>query len=110
MRSQSVFLAIKSRQDRDRDAQMVPNDLARQAASEDLHIDLPGSWPVLELIWPDLGSNFEIDLSMSKSFYFETARRGEHDDAICIFDSLISKKLLIKNIAVKNNNFKVDDL
>ena len=34
------MFANNSRQDVDRDAQMVPNDLARQAASEDMHIDL----------------------------------------------------------------------
>ena len=40
MTSQSVF---KSRQDGDRYAQMMPNDLAPRAASEDVHIDLLGS-------------------------------------------------------------------
>ena len=41
----SPFFANKSLQDGDRDAQMVPNDLARRAASKyvQLHIDLLGS-------------------------------------------------------------------
>ena len=67
------FFANKSRQDGDRDAQMVPNDLARQAASKDMHVDLLGSWP---------------DLSESKSICFEPVRWGEHDDIIFIFVSL----------------------
>ena len=36
------FFANKSRQDGNRDAQMVPNDLAHRADSEDVHIDLLG--------------------------------------------------------------------
>ena len=39
---------------------MVSNDLARQAALDDMHIDPLGSWPALDLT--DLRSNFEIDL------------------------------------------------
>ena len=48
------FFTNKSRQDGDRDAQMLPNDLARRAASEDvqLHIDPLGSWSDLGLAWP----------------------------------------------------------
>ena len=38
MSSQSVFVNM-SRQDGDKDARMVPNDLARPAASDDVHID-----------------------------------------------------------------------
>ena len=43
------FFANKSRQDGDKDVQMVPNDLAHQAASEDMHTDLLGPWPDLDL-------------------------------------------------------------
>ena len=46
---------------------MVPNDLSRQDASEAMHIGLLGSRPDLDLT--DLRSNFEIDLSKSKSRY-----------------------------------------
>ena len=47
------FFANNSRQYGDRDAQMVTNDLARQAASEDMHSsDLLGSWPDIDLTWP----------------------------------------------------------
>ena len=48
------FFANKSWQNRDRDAQMTPNDLARQAALEDMHIDILGSWPDLDLTWGQL--------------------------------------------------------
>ena len=37
------FLANNLREDGDRDVQMVPNDLAHQAAQADVHIDLSGS-------------------------------------------------------------------
>ena len=47
----------------------------------------------LTLILPDLKSNFQIDLSRSKSTCFEPAWRGEHDGVIFIFVSPISKKL-----------------
>ena len=55
MRSQSLFYQ-KSRQDGDRDAQMMINDLAHRAALEDMHIDLLGhnltlTWPCPDLIW-----------------------------------------------------------
>ena len=46
------FFAKKSRQDGDRDAQMAPNELARPAASEDVHSDLLGPWSDLDLTWP----------------------------------------------------------
>ena len=86
------FFANKSRQDGDRDAQMVPNDLARQAASKDMHIDPLRSWPDLVLM-----SNFEIDLSRSRGTCFEPARQAKHDGVIFIFVSLISEKLSMKN-------------
>ena len=37
-----MFFAHNSRQDGVRDAQMVPNDLAVQAASEAMHVDFLG--------------------------------------------------------------------
>ena len=85
------FFANNSRQDGDTDTQMVPNDLDRQAASKDMHIDLIGPWPALDL---DLRSNFEIDLSRSNSTCSEPARRGEHVGIIFIFISLIHKKVI----------------
>ena len=59
------------------------------------------------MIWPrpDLRSNFEIDLSMSKSTCFGSARRGEHDGIIYIFISLISKSCWRKTISVKTTTF-----
>ena len=51
----------------------------------------------LTLTWPDLRSNFQIDLLRSKSTCSEPARRGEHDGIIFIFVSPISKKVLMKN-------------
>ena len=50
---QNPFFANKSRQNGDRDAQIVPNDLPRRAASEDvqLHTDLLWSWSDLDLTW-----------------------------------------------------------
>ena len=51
----------------------------------------------LTLAWPDLRSNFELDLSRSKSKWFELARRGKNDGIIFILVSLISKKLLMMN-------------
>ena len=47
--SPNLFSTNDSRHDGDRDAQTVPNDLARQDASEDMHINLLGSWLDLEL-------------------------------------------------------------
>ena len=43
------FFANKPRQDEDRDAQMVPNDLALRTASEGMHINLLGSVSDLDL-------------------------------------------------------------
>ena len=43
------FFVNNSRHDGNRDTQIVLNDLASQAASEDVHIDLLGSWYDLDL-------------------------------------------------------------
>ena len=48
----------------------------------------------LTLTWPDWRSNFQIDLSRSKSTCFEPAWRGEHDGVIFIFVSPISKNFI----------------
>ena len=45
------LLTNNSRQDGDRDAQTVPNDLARQVTSKGMHFDLLGSCPDLDLTW-----------------------------------------------------------
>ena len=42
----------------------------------------------LTLTWPDLRSNFQIDLQRSKCTCFEPARRGEHGGVIFIFVSI----------------------
>ena len=104
MRSQFVFFfANNSRQDGDRDAQMMPNDFARQTVSEDMHIGLQGPWPTLT--WPDLRSDFEIDLSGPISTWSKLARRGEHDGVIFSFIFLIKKKNQWKAIHAKNDDF-----
>ena len=62
------FFANKSRQDGDRDAQMVQNDLARRATSGVVHIDLLGSWSDLDLTWPEVKfSNWPLKI---KKFMF----------------------------------------
>ena len=81
------LFANKSWQDGDKDAQMVPNDLACRSATANLRTTLLGSW--LILTWPGLRSNFEIDASMSKSTCSEQVRRGEHYGFIFIFVFLI---------------------
>ena len=45
----------------------------------------------------DPRSNFDLDLLRSKDTFSEASRRAEHDGAIFIFVSLLSKKLLPKN-------------
>ena len=50
LRSQSIP-SNNSQQDGDRDVQMVSNDLVCQAALEDIHIDLLGLWPKLDMAW-----------------------------------------------------------
>ena len=107
--SPNPFFANNSRQDGDRDAETVLHDLARQDASEDMHIDLLGWWPGLDLnlSWSGLRSNFEIDLSRSRITYSKPARRGKHDGVIFIVASLISKKMLIKTISVKKRYFLI---
>ena len=64
------FFSNKSRQDGDRDAQMVPSYLARRAASEVVHIDLLGSWSDLDLTWPEVKfSNWPFKV---KKYMFRT--------------------------------------
>ena len=48
------FFANKSWQDGNRDAQMVPNDIAHWAALEHMHIGLLESWPDLDLTWTEV--------------------------------------------------------
>ena len=58
-----TFFANKSRQDGDRDAQRMPYDLACRAASEDVHVDLLGSWFDLDLTW---GQIFRFTFQVQK--------------------------------------------
>ena len=89
------FFADKSRQDGDRDALIVPDDLARRAAS--------GIWIFtylghdLNLTWPDLRSTLQIDLSRSDSAYFERAGRGKHNGVIIFLRISYITKVLMKN-------------
>ena len=105
---QNPVFANNSLQDGDRDAQMVPNDLARQTASEYMHIDRLRSWPEFGLTWP--GSNFEIVLSRSKSTCFEPAWRAKNDGIIFIIVSLISKNLSMKNHLHEKQYFSFNDI
>ena len=75
IRWQSVF-TNNSWQDGDRDAQMLPNDLARQFCPEDMHIDLHGSWPDLDLTRPVvIFWNWPFSV---KRYISEPPRRGKH--------------------------------
>ena len=62
--------------------------------------DLSLTWP-----WPDLRSNFEIDLSTSRIKCSEPARQVKHDGVIFIFVSPISKCYQWKTVSVENDNF-----
>ena len=74
------MFANNSRQDVDRDAQMVPNDLARQAASEDMHIDLLRSWYDLDLTWTEFKfCNWSFK---AKKYIFRTSSTRQNDGAI----------------------------
>ena len=55
-------------------------------------------------------SDFEIGISRSKDTISEPSRRAEHDGAILIFASLLSKNLLMENHFRKNGNFLFHDL
>ena len=53
MRSQFVFSPISS-DTMEIETRKLPKELARQDASKDKHIDLLGSWPELDLAWPEI--------------------------------------------------------
>ena len=101
----TIHFSPITRDIRDIDAKMVPNDLARQDASKDMQFDLLGSWPDLGVTWPGLRSNFEIDLSRAKGTCLEPALRGEHDVVIIIFTSPMSIKLSMANHLRKKRSF-----
>ena len=85
---------------------MVPNDLARRAASEDVHIDLLGSWPDLglTLTWPEV--RFWNWLLKVKKYMLRIGstwpRRWCH-----FILSLIKKAINEKTVPVKNDNFYI---
>ena len=109
LRSHEVTIRIftnNSRQDGGMDAQMVPNDLSRQADLWDMHIDLLGSWPDLALTWGQiLKWTFQDKKCMWRTGL--TRRTGW-----CLFHLYIShiKMLSIKNDLGENDNFSFDDL
>ena len=89
------FFANNSRQYGDRDAQILPNDVSCQAASEVMHIDLLGSGSDLDMTWGQIlkstfqGQNVDIPNRIDEVYTV-------HDGVIYIFKSLISKKLQMK--------------
>ena len=89
------IFANKSRQDGDGDAQMVINDLARRAASEDVHIDPLGSWCDLDLTWPEVEFS-NLPCKVKKYMFRIGSTKRTH---WCNFYFRIShiKKLLMKN-------------
>ena len=99
------FFANKSRQDGDREVQMVPNDLTRRAASENVHIDLFGSWSDFEPTCPKVkfwNWPFNVKKYMCRT---GSTRRTRW----CHFHFRIShiKKLFMKNHLRENDNFFV---
>ena len=84
------IFANMSRQDGYRDAKMVPNNLARRAASDDVHIDLLGPWSDLGLTWPGVKfSNWPFKV---KKYTFRTGLTRQ-TQWCHFFVSLVSKKL-----------------
>ena len=85
---------------------MVPNDLARRVASEDVHIDILGSWSEL-----DLTSNFETELFQDQEVRISN-RLNEANTLVpfLIFVSPTSKTLLTKNHLSEKQQFSFDDL
>ena len=97
------FFASDLRQDGDRDAQMLPDDLARQSASEDMHIDLFGSWRGLDLLWPEVKFwNWSFSVKkVNVSNWLDKASTM----VSFLFWYLISKSYQLKTISGKNDNF-----
>ena len=95
------------------EAQAVPNDLVRQPACNDMPIGLLRSWPDLDLTlaWPELRSDFEINLPRSKVNI--SNRLDEPNTMVSLFLlSFISYHTCyqFKTIFVENYNFSFDDL
>ena len=99
------FFANKSRRDADRDAQMVPDDLARRAASDDVRIDLLGSWSNLELTW---GQIFKLTFQDQKVYVSNLL--DEANTMASFLCCYLHIKKLWKTISAKNDNFLFDDL
>ena len=99
------FFVNKSRQDRDRDAQMVPNDLARWATSEDVHIDLLGSWS--DLTW---GQIFKLAFQGPKVHVSNWLDEANTTLSFSFSYLPYQKSYQWKSISVKQDNFLFDDL
>ena len=100
------FFANNSRQDRDRDVQMVPNELARQAASENMHINLLRSWPDLDLTWGQI---------LKLTFQYQKVNVSNWLHELKMIVSFLSlchsyeKSYQWKTISVKSDSFSFDD-
>ena len=115
-RHNPVF-ANRSRQDGDRDAQMVPNDSARRAASEDMHIDLLESWSDVDLTltWLEVKfSNlpFKVNDYMLRSGLARRLRWHHFHFRFTYIKKVINEKPSPKTKKEKTkwNNFSFDDL
>ena len=96
----SLFFDYKSWHDGDRDALMVPNDLTHWAATENVHVDLLGSWSHLDLTWPDLTQGQILKWTFQgQKVHSEPDQWCIHDAVIFIFISLI-KKILLKTMSM----------
>ena len=81
----------------------MPNDLARRASSDDVHVDLLGSWSDLDQTWPEVKfSNWPFKV---KKYMFQTGSTRQTRCVIFIFVSVVSKSYQWKTISVKTINF-----
>ena len=99
------FFFNNSWQDGDRDAQMVPNALTRQAASEDMHIALLGSWPDFDMTW---GQILKLTFQFQKVYI---PNRLDKANTMVSFSYLsYQRNYQWITISLKNDNFSLDDL
>ena len=110
-RHNRFFFSNKSRQDGDKDAQMVPSYLARRAASEVVHIDLLGSWSDLDLTWPEVKfSNwpFKVKKYMFRTGLTRRTRWCHFYFRFSHIEKVINEKMAIFH--VMNSEAKIIDL
>ena len=95
--------------------QMVPNDLARQPSSNDMHIDLVRScigtnYTNFGPTRRDLRSHFEIYRSRSKVYVTNWLDKPNTMVSFLFLFLSYHKRYQLKTISVKNDNFSFDDL